>query len=144
MDDATTLVNYPIGSPVSGGTIESRPMLSWIFASEEYAALYHEYFAEFIDTYFDSGYFTKMIDSVKEMIAPYVERDATKFCTYEEFEKGVDTLKAFCLLRAESVSGQLDGSITFTSDGQTQEASSLIDASALTISDMGSMGNSRK
>ena len=56
--DATTLVNYPIDTPVSGGTVESRPMLSWIFASEEYTQLYHEYFAEFITSYFDSGYFT--------------------------------------------------------------------------------------
>ena len=34
--DATTLVNYPIDDPVSGGTVESRPMLAWIFADETY------------------------------------------------------------------------------------------------------------
>ena len=71
-----------------------------------------------------------MIDSTREMIAPFVESDATKFCTYEEFQTGVDVLKEFCLLRAESVSGQLDGTIASDSDGQ---------ASALNISDMGSM-----
>ena len=62
-----------------------------------------------------------------------------KFCTYEEFQTGVDVLKEFCLLRAESVSGQLDGTIASDSDGQAQNSSSLIDASALNISDMGSM-----
>jgi hypothetical protein len=75
------------------------------------------------------------------MIAPYVEKDPTKFCTYEEFEDGVATLREFCLLRAESISGQLDGTIPSTSDGQSADSSTLIDASSVTISDMGSMQN---
>lgn len=137
---ATALVNYPIDTPVSGGSIDERPMLAWIFASEEYTALYHQYFAEFIAEYFDSGYFSDMMDSVKAMIAPYVQQDPTKFCTYEEFETGIDTLKAFCLLRAESISAQLSGAIGSTSD--TQDEATLIDAGSLQISDMGSMGGS--
>ncbi|MCI8610745.1 MAG: spore coat protein CotH [Clostridiales bacterium] len=141
--DANSLVNYPIDSPVSSGTVDSRPMLAWIFSNEEYTELYHKYFAEFIVSYFDSGYFSEMIETTREMIAPFVESDATKFCTYEEFQTGVDTLKEFCLLRAESVRGQLDGTIASTSDGQTQDSSSLIDASTLNISDMGSMGNGK-
>ena len=139
--DATSLVNYPIDTPVSGGTIDSRPMLAWIFGNEEYTALYHQYFAEFITQYFDSGYFTDMIDTVSKMIAPYVENDPTKFCTYEEFENGVATLKEFCILRAESISGQLNGTIPSTSDRQSQDSSTFIDASNLVISDMGNMGN---
>lgn len=137
---ATALVNYPIDTPVSGGSIDERPMLAWIFADEEYTALYHQYFAEFIAEYFDSGYFSDMMDSVKAMIAPYVQQDPTKFCTYEEFETGIDTLKAFCLLRAESISAQLSGAIGSTSD--TQDEATLIDAGSLQISDMGSMGGS--
>lgn len=136
--DATSIVNYPIDTPVSGGTIESRPMLSWIFNNDDYTELYHQYFAEFISQYFDSGYFAEMIDEVNAMISPYIESDPTKFCTYEEFEKGIYTLKKFCLLRAESVNAQLNGTIASTSDKQDKEA--LIDASAISISDMGSMG----
>ena len=137
--DATALVNYPIDTPVSGGTVESRPMLAWIFASEEYTALYHQYFAEFIETYFDSGYFTRMMEETYELIAPYVEKDPTKFCTYEEFEEGFAALEQFCLLRAESVSGQLAGTIPSTDEGQSQDSSALVDASGLEISAMGSM-----
>ncbi len=136
--DATNLVNYPIDTPVFGGAVESRPMLSWIFENEEYTELYHQYFAEFISEYFDSGYFAEMIDDVKVMISPYIESDPTKFCTYEEFEQGIDTLKEFCLLRAESVNAQLNGTIASTSDNQEKET--LIHASNLSISDMGSMG----
>ncbi len=138
---ATDLVNYPIDTPVSGGTVDSRPMLAWIFNSEEYTSQYHALFAEWISSYFDSGIFEEFFDAVSAMIAPYVQSDPTKFCTYDEFVQGAETLRSFCLLRAESISGQLDGSIPSTSDGQQSDSSSLIDASSLTISDMGSMGN---
>lgn len=136
---ATSLVNYPIDDPVSGGDTSDRPMLAWIFQNEEYTELYHKYFAELISTVFDSGEFAQEFDSVVQMISPYVEIDPTRFCTYEEFETGAQTLREFCLKRAESISGQLDGSIGSTSD--TQERSTLIDAGSLKISDMGTMGS---
>ena len=136
---ATSLVNYPIDDPVSGGDTSDRPMLAWIFQNEEYTELYHKYFAELISTVFDSGDFVQEFDSVVQMISPYVESDPTKFCTCEEFETGAQTLREFCLKRAESISGQLDGSIGSTSD--TQKSSTLIDAGSLKISDMGTMGS---
>lgn len=141
MEDATGLVNYPIDSPVSGGDTSERPMIAWIFENEEYTKLYHQYFSEYIEEYFESGYFEQMMDEVSSMIAPYVEKDPTKFCTYEEFETGISTLREFCLLRAESIRGQLDGTIGVTSE--TQNSDTFIDAGDLQISDMGSMGFGR-
>lgn len=139
--DATSLVNYPIDSPVSGGTVDSRPMLAWIFANEEYTELYHKYFAEFLAMFFSDCEFEEMIDTISEMITPYIDKQPTEFCTYEEFETGIATLKEFCLLRAESINGQLAGTIPSTSEGQAQDNFSRIDASTLNTSDMGSMGN---
>lgn len=135
--NASGLVNYPIDTPVSGGTVDSRPMLAWILNNEEYTEMYHQLFAEFISEYFESGKVEEMISSVKEMISPYVEADPTKFCTYEEFLTGIDTLKEFCALRAESVSGQLEGTIGSTLD--TQSRDTLIAAEDITVSDMGTM-----
>lgn len=137
--DAEGLINYPIDDPVSGGEISSRPMLAWIFDNEEYTEMYHTYFQELIDTYFDNGYFTGMLDTVSRMITPYVEKDPTKFCSYEEFQKGVSALKSFCLLRAQSVKGQLKGTVPSTEEGQKADDAALIDAGGLVISDMGSM-----
>ncbi|BCI60703.1 CotH kinase family protein [Solibaculum mannosilyticum] len=140
MGDTTSLVNYPIDTPVSGGTVDSRPMLAWIFQNDEYTQMYHDYFAQFIADTFDNGCFASMMDKVVELISPYVQKDPTKFCTYEEFETGISTLEQFCTLRAQSISGQLDGSIPSTSSGQSSDSSSLIDASQLSIDTMGSMG----
>lgn len=138
-EDATEMVNFPVDDPVSGGDTASRPMLAWIFDHEEYTELYHQYFAEFISEYFESGYFEEEIDKTVELIAPYVEKDPTKFCTLEEFEAGSAALKAFCLLRAESVKGQLGGAIPSTAEGQRQDASALVSAGDLSIADMGTM-----
>ena len=138
---STSLVNFPIDTPVSDGDIDSRPMLSWIFSNDEYTELYHEYFSKFIEEYFNSGYFEQLIDETVAMISPYVEKDTNGFCTYDEFTAAADTLKEFCLLRAQSVEGQLKGTIPSTSDGQTDNSSNLIDASDINISDMGGMGN---
>ena len=132
--NATDTVNEPIDTPVSGGT-EDRPMVDWIFSEEGYTELYHQYFAEFLETVDSSA----IIDDAYSLIAEYVEKDPTKFCTYEEFETGVTTLKEFIRLRTESVSGQLDGTIPSTEEGQQADNTSLIDASSITLSDMGSM-----
>lgn len=137
--DSTSMINYPIDSPVSGGDTDSRPMLAWIFADEEYTELYHEALSEFIANYFENGYFEEEIDRVTALISPYVEKDPTKFCTYDEFTEGVSALKEFCTLRAESVRGQLDGTIPSTSDAQSADSSALISGSSVSISAMGSM-----
>lgn len=140
-NNATDSVNDPIDSPVSGGSMSDRPMVAWIFENEEYTSKYHEYFEAFIEKYFNSGYLEEFIADTAEMIVPYVEKDPTKFCTYEEFEKGVETIKEFCLLRAESVSGQLEGSIPSTTEGQKADGSALINAGTISLSDMGTMSN---
>ena len=134
--DASGAVNDPIDTPLSIGSGDSRPMADWIFADEEYTAQYHALMAEFLETFDLDG----MIRETAEMIAPYVEKDPTKFCTYEEFEKGVETLRQFCALRFESVRGQLDGTIPSTDEGQNADPDALVDTSGLTLSALGSMG----
>ena len=134
-NDASGAVNDPIDSPLSVTGDGDRPMADWIFSSEEYTALYHQYFAEFIASVDPAT----LIKQTQALIAPYVERDPTRFCTTEEFQAGTAALKAFCALRAESVSGQLAGSIPSTTAGQDADGGALVDASDLNLSDMGAM-----
>lgn len=129
--NAASTVNTPIDTPVSGGSSD-RPMLNWIFESEEYTALYHQYFAEFLSSVDTES----IINNTYDLIKSYVEKDPTAFFTYEEFELGVETLRQFCNLRSESISLQLD-------NDETREDRNYVDASAITLSDMGSMGGGR-
>ena len=134
--NAGSAVNDPIDTPLSVSGSGDRPIVDWIFQSEEYTQLYHQYFVEFLETVDVAA----MIDEASALIAPYVEKDPSKFYTTEAFNAGVTALREFCLLREESVQGQLGGTIPSTDDGQATDKSTLIDASSLTLSDMGSMG----
>ncbi len=140
-DDADSAVNDPIDTPLSvtEGS-DDRPMFSWITSTEEYEKAYHAYYQEFLEQFYSSGYLTELINKTADMLREYVDRDPTKFCTTEDFEKAVETLTQFTKLRCESIEGQLDGTIPSTDSGQEEDSSMFIDASGLTLSDMGSMG----
>ena len=127
--NAQSTVNTPIDAPVSGGAGEDRPMWNWILSDESYTEMYHQYFAEFLNTVEVQS----IIDNAYNLIKSYVEKDPTAFYTYEEFETGVETMRQFCELRSESISMQLANVETITN-------MNYVDASGLTISDMGSMG----
>jgi spore coat protein CotH len=142
-NDATSIINTGIDTPLSGtsGSSDSRPLWSFITANEEYLELYHTIYDEFISSYFESGKCTEEITRVYEMIRPYVETDATAFYTVDEFDAAYETLVQFVTLRAESIRKQLDGELsTSTND---QEEADKVDASSVEISVMGSqnMGN---
>ena len=117
--------------------LSDRPMQAWIFSDEAYTRQYHELYAEFLNTV-DA---TQIINDAYALIADYVEKDPTKFCTYVEFETGVQTLRSFCALRQESVQGQLAGTIPSTSEGQNAQQGTLVNADDLNLSDMGTMDN---
>ncbi len=139
-ESSTAAINSPIDSPVSSGELAERPMVSWIFEQEAYTEQYHQVMAELISGFFTSGVFSDLMENTIALISPYVEKDPTAFCTYEEFQKGVETLREFCLLRAQSVEKQLSGEIPSTSEEQTEAGESLIDGSDLSLSAMGSQG----
>ena len=78
------------------------------------------------------------------MIAPYVKMDPTAFCSYEDYTLAVNTITKFCLLRAKSVRGQLDGTIPATIKGQMEDKSSFVDASSVWLPDMGEVADLKK
>ncbi len=139
--NATSTVNSPIDSPVSSGTTDSRPLISWIFSDEEALAAYHETYDRFISECIESSWLEEEISRVEAMIMPYVEKDPSAFYTMEEFETAISTLKTFCAERAESIRGQLEGTIPSTTQGQRENSEALIDASEISTADMGKMDN---
>ncbi|MBQ4578574.1 MAG: CotH kinase family protein [Clostridia bacterium] len=120
---AASSVNDDIDAPLSCTGNGDRPMMDWLLQSDEHTELYHRFFTAFLDTVDPQA----IIDQAYGLIAPYVERDPTKFCTYEAFETGVGALKTFCDLRVQSVRAQLSGDDT------------SIDTAGLDLSAMGSM-----
>ena len=137
---ASSIVNFAIDTPVSGVSMEDRPMISKLLEVPEYLEQYHQYLQQIIDGYFANGAFEAKVDTIDAMISSYIQNDPTAFYTYAEYQKAVPALKTLGALRAESVSGQLDGSIPATNEGQSASPDKLIDASAVSLSDLGSAG----
>ena len=137
---ASKIVNAPIDTPLSGVTMESRPLLNALLSNEEYVSQYHQYLQKMVTEYFESGLFEETVRNLQNKIASYVETDPTAFYNIDEFNQAVETLIDFNLLRAESIAGQLDGTIPATTEGQSIDSSTLIDASSIDMSDLGSNG----
>ena len=101
---------------------------------------YHQILQSIITGYFDSGLYSSTINEIDSKISSYVENDVSAFYTYDEYKTGVENLKEFGLLRAKSIQGQLDGTIPSTTAGQEADSSTLIDASSVNLTAMGTQG----
>lgn len=138
--NAASAINFAIDTPVSGVSMSDRPLLDKLLSNSDYLTLYHEYLDDIVTDYFESGVCAATIDRIDNLISEYVQNDQTAFFTYDSYKTGVSTLKQFCDLRAQSIRGQLNGTIPSTNEGQTANQEALIDAGTLNLSDLGSMG----
>lgn len=131
-------VNFPIDSPFSGTQFFDK-----ILENEEYLAKYHEYLRILGEEYVLGGVFQQTYDRIRCQIDELVKTDPTAFFSYEEYDAAAQMLVKTVGLRAESVLGQLDGTVPSTNEDQRQNSDALIDASDIDISVMGTMGGNR-
>ena len=131
---ATSVINDVIDTPFS-----ITNFFDALLEDEEYLAKYHEYLNELVEKYVNGGEFQKTYERIRSQIDDLVSDDPTAFYSYEEYDAAAQMLLEVVSLRAESVSGQLDGMIPSTDDGQQEDSSSLIDGSDIDLSVMGTM-----
>lgn len=141
VNDSTLYVNYPINTPASGEIMRQRPLYHHLMQDDAIYARYHELFDQLISGYFESGRFEQFVSETQRMIAPYVEQDPTAFCSGEDFHLAVQTIRDFCMLRAESVRGQLEGEIPSTIAAQSADSSRFVDAASVWLPDMGELAD---
>ena len=134
MGDASSVINNPIDTPFSG-----TDFFDALLENEEYLEQYHAYYRQLVEEYVDGGRLEETYNRIHSQIDSLVETDPTAFYSYEEYEAAAEILYETVLLRAESVRGQLDGTIPSTEEGQRADSSALIDASSIDLSVMGSM-----
>lgn len=138
--NASSAVNFPIDTPVSGVSLDDRPLLGKLLEVPEYMELYYGYLKQIVDGYFNSGLFEQTVDSMNELISSHVEADPSAFYDYSAYQTAVTEIKELGLLRAQSIEGQLNGTIPSTSEGQNAQPDKLVDASSVNISALGSQG----
>ncbi len=135
MNSEMSMVNYPIDTPTYSIPIEERPVLNALLGNEETLAQYHAYCNELLSDFFENGQYDTLFAQVYEQIRPYIEKNLT-FYTTEKFDKGAEAINAYCHLRAESVRGQLNGTIPTTADGQKNAPETLINTDTLNLTDL--------
>lgn len=138
-NDASSVINFPIDTPVSGVKMSERPLLDKLFAKEEYLELYHSYLQNLIDAYFSNGKFEAKIKELDELISNYVKTDVSSFCTYEDYQKAVSAFITLGNLRVQSIQGQLNGTVPSTTEEQRAYPEKLIKAGDLNLRLLGSM-----
>ena len=132
-NDADSVVNDAIDNAFTG-----TEFFDTLLADETYLTQYHDYMRQLVDEYINGGGFESFYNRVRGQIDELVETDPTAFYTYEEYLTAADTLYQVVMLRGESISGQLDGTIPSTAAEQSG-SDALVDASGLDISVMGTM-----
>ena len=135
MTDEMSMVNYPIDTPVYSVPIEERPLLNVLLGNKETLAQYHEYCNQLLADFFENGKYQKLFSQVYEQIRPYIAKNLT-FYTTEEFDRGSEAINKYCLLRAESVRSQLEGTIPSTAEGQRNAPETLINTDSLNLTDL--------
>lgn len=136
---ASSVINFPIDTPVSGVEMSSRPLIKKLFAKKEYLEKYHEYLQQLMTNYFADGKWEEKITDLDMIISDYVKNDQTAFCTFEEYKTAVETFKKIGQLRYKSIQGQLDGTVPSTTAEQAANPDKLIPSDNINLSSLGSM-----
>lgn len=129
---ASDMINDAIDTPFS-----ATDFFDALLENEEYLERYHEYLQMLVDEYVNGGRFDEVYNSIRSRIDSLVETDPTAFYSYEQYLTAADMLYTTVKKRAESIDGQLKGTIPSTDAGQRQDSSNLIDASDIDVEVMG-------
>ncbi len=139
--DPGVLINYPVDTPAEGSVMKNRPLYHNLMQNQEYFEKYRGYLDFLLSEYFENGRFETMIRQMAEQIAPYVRQDPTAFCSYEDHRRAVDTLVQVCLLRTQSVRGQLSGLYPSSLKEQEESSRTGVDASSVDLESLGNFGD---
>jgi hypothetical protein len=136
--NASSVVNFPLDTPVSGTTMSARPLIAKLLEVPQYLDSYHIYTRKVIDEYFAGEQFAAKVDALDKLIGEGIKNDPSAFYTYDEYLGAITELKKLGALRELSVIGQLDGNIPATTEAQQADSSKLVDASSINMSALGS------
>ena len=107
-------VNFTISEPVSGTTVEARPLLQIILQNEEARALYDMYLEHIATEILTEENVLAITTKLQNLLLEAVDEDPSKFSTTEQFIAGVSgeqSLPEFAKQRSESILKQLAGEI---------------------------------
>ncbi|MEK5484482.1 CotH kinase family protein [Viridibacillus sp. FSL R5-0888] len=115
-------INFSVTTPVSGTSLEERPLLNALLSNDKYRKKYEEYLNDIATKYLTEDKIAIETAKIAKLITPYVEKDPTKFYTTEEFKAAVtgdNSLPEFAKQRSQSILKQLSGELVVDSPTST-------------------------
>ncbi|TCZ73542.1 hypothetical protein E0485_20760 [Paenibacillus albiflavus] len=109
-----TNINFSITTPVSGISLEDRPLLNSLLSVPEYREKFNSYLDEIANNFFSEDQMSAKTKQISDLISSYIDKDPTKFYTKEQFDESVSgdkSLVEFAIQRAESIKKQLSGEL---------------------------------
>lgn len=107
-------VHFSITEPVSGTTVDARPLLKIILEDEEARAKYDSYLEEIATDILTEKNVLSITTKLHRLLLDAVDEDPSKFSTTEQFVAGVSgeqSLPEFANQRSDSILKQLSGEI---------------------------------
>lgn len=135
-EEVSKIVNFPIETPFLGDITKRRFFMN-LLANKDFKSLYYHYLSVLCLQYIQGGAFRTTVATIKNEIGTIAGTEANAFYTNEEFHKAVQTLDMVLQRRAESVLGQINGSIPSNWDAQKTEPNKLINCDGINLTDMG-------
>ncbi|MEE5993253.1 MAG: CotH kinase family protein [Oscillospiraceae bacterium] len=133
MDIETSMINYPIDTPIYSIEMKDRPILNALLSEPETLEKYHQFYDQLLKECFENGKYTSLYTQTYENIRPYVTQGLTFYET-EQFDKGAEAMQQYLQYRSESVRKQLNGSLPSTLQGQQNHAENLVIPEGLHLS----------
>ncbi len=137
--NGTEVINYPVDTPFQG-----TDFFDALLENDEYCSRYHEYLRQLVDEYVNGGRFDATYNHIRSSIDSLVKDDPTSFYSYGDYQTAAEMLYKTVKLRAESIDGQLNGSVPATGSGQEMDPDALIDGSSVDVVAMGQFSNSHE
>lgn len=137
--DASAMINDPVDDPFSG-----TQFFDALLENETYLEQYHSYYRQLVEEYVFGGKFEQTYERIRSQIDELVKTDPNAMYSYEEYDEGARMLYDTVMLRAESVKGQLEGTIPSTQEEQKENPEAMVDASAIRIDVMGTFSGGGK
>ena len=112
-----------------------------LLENEDYHARYYECLRKLTDEYFGGGKFDEAYNRIRGQIDQLVATDPTAFYPNSQYLEAADMLYRAMFIRAESIRGQMNGSIPSTTSGQAKAPKTRLDAPDIDFEVMGILGD---
>lgn len=135
-EETCKIVNFPIDTPFLAD-VSKRTFFMKLLANETYKARYYYYLNVLCNEYIKGGEFAKILSTIENEVGEIAGTEANAFYTNEQFHKAKQTLRIVLERRAESVLGQINGTIPSTWESQKAQPQKLISSDDINLQELG-------